>query len=56
MADQPTTSLSARGSPLASSEVQLRTLRQLALGCEFDGALQAADLPPLRPSRIDVFR
>ncbi|HEU4420620.1 MAG TPA: arsenosugar biosynthesis radical SAM (seleno)protein ArsS [Planctomycetota bacterium] len=56
MADQPTTSLSARGSPLASSEVQLRTLRQLAPGCEFDGALQAADLPPLRPSRIDVFQ
>jgi radical SAM/Cys-rich protein len=56
MSDQPTTSLSARGSPLASPEIQLRTLRQLALASEFDGALQAAELPRLRPSRIDVFQ
>ncbi|HZN41225.1 MAG TPA: arsenosugar biosynthesis radical SAM (seleno)protein ArsS [Planctomycetota bacterium] len=56
MANPPTTSLSARGSPFASPAVQLRTLRQLALPREFAGALQAAGLPPLRPSRIGVFQ
>ncbi|MFY9343373.1 MAG: arsenosugar biosynthesis radical SAM (seleno)protein ArsS [Planctomycetota bacterium] len=53
---EPSTSLAFRGSPLASPAEQLRTLRQLPLAHEFNAAVQAASLPPLRPASLDVFQ
>ncbi|HYH95249.1 arsenosugar biosynthesis radical SAM (seleno)protein ArsS, partial [Hyalangium sp.] len=39
-----------------SPAAQLETLHQLKLPREFDAALQEAGLPPLRPTRLDIFQ
>jgi radical SAM/Cys-rich protein len=56
MPDSPATSLTARGSPLAAPAAQLAMLRQLPLAREFDAALAAAELAPLRPAAIEIFQ
>ncbi len=49
-------SLRFRGSPLALAEVQRETLRRLPLAREFDEALCAAGLWPLKPTGIEIFQ
>ena len=49
-------SLASRRSPLASAEVQRRTLREVPLPREFEEALAAAGLLPLRPTRTTVLQ
>lgn len=48
--------LRARGAPLASTDAQRARLRRLPLAREFDEALAAAGLAPLRATRIRVMQ
>ena len=49
-------SLRARRLPLAAPARQLDTLRDVDVPREFEAALDAAGLSPLRPSRIEIFQ
>ncbi len=49
-------SLQARRSPLASVEAQRAALRRLPLAREFGQALDAAELHPLRPTKLEIFQ
>jgi len=49
-------SLKWRGSSLAFSQEQQRVLAELPLAREFDDALAAADLHPLKPTGIEIFQ
>ncbi|MBI3890795.1 MAG: arsenosugar biosynthesis radical SAM protein ArsS [Candidatus Wallbacteria bacterium] len=56
MAPPTVPSLASRGAPLASSAAQFEALRRLPLAREFEAALDAAGLPPLRPTSIEIFQ
>ncbi len=56
MAGSSLPTLASRGAPLAAATEQLATLRRLPLARDFDGALDAAGLFPLRPTRIEIFQ
>ena len=56
MAASTPPSLQSRRSPLASPEAQRDMLHRVALPREFDEALRQAGLPPLQPSRLDIFQ
>lgn len=49
-------SLLVRHSPLASAANQLQRLADLPLGAEFEEKLAAAELLPLRPTKIEIFQ
>ncbi|HMR05339.1 MAG TPA: arsenosugar biosynthesis radical SAM protein ArsS [Polyangiaceae bacterium] len=48
--------LQSRHAPLASADAQRSLLRRLPVAREFEHALQASALHPLRPTQIDVFQ
>ena len=56
MAASTPPSLQSRRSPLASPEAQLDMLHRVELPREFDEAVRQAGLPPLQPSRLDIFQ